>query len=67
MCLKVLKNGAWIEDPPPSPASFFSASLTDFVGSRVTAQKNVPVRESTIQKYSYNVYYFQNEYWVCQW
>lgn len=41
MCLKVLKNGAWIEDPPPSRALFFSASLTEFVGSRVAAQKNV--------------------------
>lgn len=47
MCLKVLKNGAWIEDPPPSRASFFPASLTDFAGSRVPTQKNVPVLENT--------------------
>lgn len=28
--------------PPPSRASFFSPPITDFVASRVTAQKNVP-------------------------
>lgn len=38
MCLKVLKNGAWIEYPPPSESSFFSPLLPDLVGRGVTLE-----------------------------
>lgn len=52
MCLKVLKNGAWMDGgPPPSQSSFFSPLLPDLVSSTV-AWKNLrsPIKVQIIPK-----------------
>lgn len=52
--------------PPPSPASFFSAPLDDFVGGRVTVRKNGEKNKMQKKKKRHiYVFYFENEYRVC--